>query len=86
MLLAVPPCFGAAARDPAQPCTNPDLRDSVEPTPARARVNAVAFCDAVERVGLITACGFGPPAGDAARTFARIGDSHAANLKPALVG
>jgi hypothetical protein len=83
-LLGVPPCFGAAARDPARPCVNPALRDSVEPTPARAQVDAVPYCDTAEHVLLITACGFGTPWEDAAGTFAVIGDSHAANMKPAL--
>jgi hypothetical protein len=83
-LLAVPPCFGAAARDRAQPCRNPALRDSVEPTPDRAKVDAVPFCDTVERAGLVNACGFGTPAQDAAHTFALIGDSHAAHMKAAL--
>ena len=84
VLLAVPPCFGAASRDAAQPCDNPDLRDSVEPLPARAKVVAESFCDTVQHVQLITACGFGAPAEEAARTFALIGDSHAANLKSAM--
>ena len=35
-------------------------------------------------MGLITACSFGAMPQDAARTFALIGDSHAANLKNAL--
>ncbi len=36
VLLAVAPCFGAAARDPARPCDNPALRSTVEPA-ARPR-------------------------------------------------
>ena len=84
VLLAVAPCFGAAARDAAQPCDNPGLRDSVEPLPARAKVVAESFCDTVQHVQLITACSFGAPAQEAARTFAIVGDSHAANLKSAL--
>src|SRR5690242_20007705 len=31
-----PRCFGAAARDPEQPCHNPRLRLMVVPTPRRA--------------------------------------------------
>jgi len=82
--LAVAPCFGAAARDPAAPCDNPDLRGTVEPTPDRAKVIADPYCDKVQHDGLITACGFGAPAEEAKGTFALIGDSHAANLKAAL--
>jgi hypothetical protein len=84
VLLAVVPCFGAAARDAANPCDNPDLRNSVEPPPARAKVVADPFCDNVEHRGYITACSFGAMAEDAERTFALIGDSHAANLKHAV--
>jgi hypothetical protein len=84
VLLAGPPCFGAAARDPAKPCENPDLRDSVTPLPAQAKAVADPYCDKRERSRLITACGFGAAPADAARTFALVGDSHAANLKTAL--
>lgn len=84
VLLAVARCFGAAARDPARPCNNPDLRDSVDPPPARAKVVADPFCDNVEHRGYITACSFGAVPEDAERTFALIGDSHAANLKHAV--
>jgi hypothetical protein len=84
VLLAVAPCFGAAARDSANPCDNPDLRTSVHPPPARAKVVAEPFCDNVEHRGYITACSFGAVAEDAERTFALIGDSHAANLKHAV--
>ena len=84
VLLATPPCFGAASRDPLRPCHNPDLRTSVEPTPDRAKVIASPYCDKVQHDGLITACSFGAAAEEATSTFALIGDSHAANLKAAL--
>ena len=84
VLLAVPPCFGAAARNPAAPCDNPDLRGTVEPTPDRAKVVADPYCDKVQHDGLITACGFGAVPEEAKGTFALIGDSHAANLKASL--
>jgi hypothetical protein len=83
-LLADPPCFGAAARDPANPCENPDLRDSVTPLPAQAKAVADPYCDKREHSRLITACGFGAAPDDAVRTFAVVGDSHAANFKTAL--
>jgi hypothetical protein len=85
VLLAVAPCFGAAARDPAAPCANPELNGTVEPTPARAKVIVDPLCDKVQHDGLITACSFGAPAEEASGTFALIGDSHAANLKSALI-
>jgi hypothetical protein len=84
VLLAVPACFGAAARNPAAPCDNPELRGTVEPTPARAKVIADPYCDKVQHDGLITACSFGAVPEEAQGTFALIGDSHAANLKAAL--
>ncbi len=85
VLIAVPRCFGAAARDAAQPCENPALHNAVEPPPARGKVIADPLCDRIQRARLVTACGFGAMPGEAERTFALIGDSHAANLKPALL-
>ncbi|MDP1849225.1 MAG: SGNH hydrolase domain-containing protein [Solirubrobacteraceae bacterium] len=84
VLLAVAPCFGAAARDSANPCSNPSLRNSVDPPPARAKVITDPLCDNVLHAGFITACSFGAMPEDAERTFALIGDSHAANLKSSL--
>ena len=84
VLLAVAPCFGAAARDSANACDNPDLRDRVEPPPARAKTVAEPFCDNVLHIGFLTACSFGAVPEEAERTFLLIGDSHAANLKHAL--
>lgn len=84
VLLAVAPCFGAAARDPAARCDNPALRNSVDPPPERAKVVSAPFCDEVQHAGLITACSFGAMPEEADRTFALIGDSHAANMKSAV--
>lgn len=83
-LLGVPACFGAAARDPATPCENADLRLAVEPPLQRAYVVPPPYCDTTERSGLIAACGFGPAAADAAGTFAIVGDSHAAGMNTPL--
>lgn len=83
-LLGVPPCFGAAARDPLLPCDNPALHLSVEPPLEREHVVAPPYCDTLERSGLLTACAFGTVPAEAAGTFALIGDSHAGGLKPAL--
>jgi len=84
VLLAVTPCFGAAARDAANPCSNPALRNSVVPPPSRAKVITDPLCDNVLHAGFITACSFGAMPEEAERTFALIGDSHAANLKSSL--
>ena len=84
-LLGVPACFGAAARDPSQPCDNPDLRTSVEPSPSRPKVLLDPYCDRQTHPGLMTTCAFGAPAQDAKGTFALVGDSHASSLKTPLM-
>ena len=83
-LAAFPPCFGAAARDPAAPCDNPDLHLAAEPAPGSSYAIPPPYCDTLERAGPMSACGFGAAPGDAAATFALVGDSHAAGFKPAL--
>lgn len=83
-LLGVPPCFGAAARDPAAPCENPALRLAAEPPPGSAYVLPPPYCDTLERSGPMSACAFGTAPGEATATFALLGDSRAAGLKPAL--
>lgn len=83
-LLGVAPCFGAAARDPARPCENPDLRLSVEPSLRRSQDLQDPYCDTREAVGTLAVCTFGAAAADAAGAFALVGDSHAAGLKAAL--
>lgn len=80
-LIGVPHCFGAAARDPSEPCENDDLRLSVQPPPARARVLLDPYCDRQTHPKLLTTCTFGAAAGDAKGNFALIGDSHASSLK-----
>jgi hypothetical protein len=83
-LLGLPACFGAAARDPAAPCENPELRRTVQPPLNEVNALSSAYCDSVERWQLLRACGFGAPPDDAQATFALIGDSHAAGLRPAF--
>ena len=52
VLLAVAPCYGAAARDSAKPCENRALRNSVQPpTPARAKIVSDPLCDNVQHMG-----------------------------------
>jgi len=83
-LLGAPPCFGAAARDPSQPCDNPDLLGTVQPPPSRPKVLLDPYCDRQTHPKLLTTCSFGAPAEDAKGTFALIGDSHASSLKTPL--
>ena len=83
-VLSVAPCFGAAARDPQRPCSNPALRLSVEPSLRRARDMRESYCDARRRDGLLSICTFGAAPAEAAGTFALVGDSHAGMLKSAL--
>jgi hypothetical protein len=79
-----PRCFGAAARDPRHPCSNPRLRFSVFPTPTQAAITPNAPCEPLERRGFVTVCGFGVPAGEAIDTVALVGDSHAMHWRAAL--
>jgi SGNH domain (fused to AT3 domains) len=82
-LLGVVPCFGAAARDRAKPCRNPELRLAVEPPPQRAAETLDPFCDTrVKRP--VSVCAFGASPDAATATFALIGDSHVAAMKTAL--
>lgn len=79
-----PPCFGAAARDAEHPCSNPDLRYRVSPTPNRALLELDSPCAREGSTGVLSLCSFGVPAADAAETVALIGDSHATHWRPAL--
>ena len=83
-VLGFPPCFGAAARDPAVPCDNPDLHLVAEPPPGSPYVLPPPYCDRLERDGPMSACAFGAAPAEAAATFALLGDSHAAGFKPTL--
>jgi hypothetical protein len=81
--LAVPHCFGAAARDPRRPCLNPALRRTVVPSPARGRPPAPEPCPRIVRRP-VTACAFGVPAVRATARIALVGDSHASHWRPAF--
>jgi hypothetical protein len=76
-LLAEPRCFGAASRDPHHRCNNPLLKHAVVPTPSDALITPNAYCKFVQRFGSVGVCAFGATSGEAKRTFALIGDSHA---------
>ncbi len=77
-----PACFGAAARDPENPCRNPALRHSVVPTPLEARNRPNAPCK-IERTDR-RLCAFGVPADRARTTIALVGDSHASHWRAAV--
>ena len=83
-LLAVPDCFGAAARDPAHPCTNPALAKVVTPTPAQALLMPNAPCAPYEPKGLVYPCYFGVAPDHARATVALLGDSHAEHWRAAI--
>lgn len=77
-------CFGALSRDPAKPCTNPQLRDTVIPSPAAAKAVPDADCGVEFRSRELFVCSWTPKSRPHLRTFALIGDSHAAHWRPAL--
>jgi SGNH domain (fused to AT3 domains) len=81
---AAPRCYGAASRDAAHPCANARLRYRVDPKPSLAAHEHGAPCTRQKADGLAQPCAFGAPAGRARRTFALIGDSHAAHWRTAL--
>ena len=78
-----PPCYGAAARDRAHPCTNVALRTQVTPAPDDAVLIPDAPCGPVP--GRLAVCSFGAPASTASATVALVGDSHASSWRAALV-
>src|SRR5690349_7115475 len=79
-----PRCFGAAARDPLKPCTNPKLKRSVTPTPRRAPLIPGSDCTKQAPQGTAVPCAFGADAAAARGQFALIGDSHAAHWRPTV--
>ena len=84
LLASKPSCFGAAARDPERPCSNPKLTFAVVPKPVQARKLGNAPCKIVEERGRVRVCAFGVAPAKAKATFALIGDSHASHWRAAL--
>lgn len=78
-----PACFGAASRNPQEPCVNPALARMVVPTPLEAKETANAPCDIVDRGARLRVCRFGAP-GAGAPTVALVGDSHASAWRAAV--
>jgi hypothetical protein len=79
-----PKCFGAAARDPQHPCSNPALNFRVIPSPADAELDPNAPCTPLSVPKRPFVCAFGADAADATDTVALIGDSHATHWRAAL--
>ena len=96
LLASNPRCLGAAARDPKnQPCVNPDLRNVVIPSPSSVKFQEVetganrnkALCiNGLENQDGVLVCGLGVQPSRAKRQAALIGDSHAAQWRPAFSG
>lgn len=84
VLLAAPPCFGAAARDRLHPCANPALARTVVPSPDEALLAPNAACAPTGVIGLVATCAFGVAPERAVATAALIGDSHAGHWRAAL--
>jgi hypothetical protein len=74
-------CFGAAARDPAHPCTNTSR--TVVPTVAQRNRVTRSGCRKTARAAGVD-CEFGSADAHPRRTFALIGDSHALGWRGAL--
>ena len=77
-----PPCFGAAARDPLHPCSNPQLARTVTPTPSQALLVPSAPCTPIP--ASVSLCSFGAPQSQSSATVALLGDSHADHWRAAL--
>src|SRR5687768_11401624 len=80
----LPRCFGAAVRDPLQPCRNRRLSKLVRPHPLDALLEPNSECELGAREGELTPCTFGVGPAEAAGTVALIGDSHAAHWRAAI--
>lgn len=96
LLASNPRCLGAAARDPQnQPCVNPELKNVVIPSPSSVKFQEVEtgsnrnkeLClGGLQEQDGVTVCGLGVEPSKAKRQAALIGDSHAAQWRPAFSG
>jgi len=80
-----PRCFGAAARDPEHPCTNPSLNYRVIPSPSDAELVPNAPCEPLSVPKRPFVCAFGADPAEATDTVGLIGDSHATHWRSALL-
>src|SRR3954470_22199526 len=81
---ATPRCFGAAARDPLHPCSNPRLALSVTPSVDAVVLMPNLACVAGQLSAVLNECSYGAPAGAARQAVAFLGDSHAAHWRAAI--
>jgi hypothetical protein len=81
LAFATPACFGAAARDPQNPCVNRSR--TVIPNVYDAPLQPSAPCDPIRGVSP-AACSFGPPRAKAVWHVALLGDSHATAWRAAV--
>jgi hypothetical protein len=77
-------CFGAAARDPLDPCRPTRKRWRVVPTPDDALLTPNSACTRQKIGDTLRQCAFGVPAPEATETVVVLGDSHAAHWRPAI--
>ncbi len=77
-----PDCFGAAARDPRNPCSNPTL--SVTPLPGQEDLDPGSSCKPIREKLLIDNCAFGYSGPRPAGHVALVGDSHSYHWRAAL--
>ena len=77
-------CFGAAARDPLEPCRNPRLERTVVPRPSVADRLPNAPCERIAARSALSVCAFGTDESRAQQTIALVGDSHAGHWRGAL--
>jgi hypothetical protein len=78
-----PECFGAAARDAANPCDNPDLHVSATPSPDDAPLLPALPCTFV-RYRTPHVCAFATSKKRAKGSIALLGDSHAPAWRAAV--
>ncbi|CAN5242935.1 acyltransferase family protein [soil metagenome] len=84
LVSATPSCFGAAARDPRNPCENADLRTKVVPLPVVAKSEDNAPCPNFRKESGVSVCDFGVEPARAQKTVALLGDSHASHWRAPL--
>ncbi|HUR86790.1 MAG TPA: SGNH hydrolase domain-containing protein [Solirubrobacteraceae bacterium] len=77
-----PDCFGAAARDFKNPCSNPTL--SVIPLPGGVDLDPGSSCRPIEEKLLIDNCAFGYSGAKPRDDIALVGDSHSYHWRAAL--
>ena len=83
-VLARPWCFGAAARAPGRPCSNPALARTLIPTPDQALLDPGAPCQPIGPPTLARPCEFGYREGAATPDVLLLGDSHANSWRGAI--